>query len=101
MLSFGGTAIDLPSWLQFVLTMIGGWVAGVGTLGIVLWRRMVDLEQRVLSKLQSIEQTVYGRREAPGGLVAQMTNAEHGIDRIEKLLVRLCEHLKIPHGSGL
>ena len=91
-------AITLPSWAQFVLTLAGGWLAGVGSAVVAFWRRLVTFEKRVDGRLQAIEQTIYGRRGEAGGLVADVAHTDRGVARIEKLLVRICAKLGIEDG---
>lgn len=47
--------MNLPSWLQFTLSIVGGWAAGAATVQLVMGRR-----------LQKIEQTMYGTEAEPG-----------------------------------
>jgi hypothetical protein len=88
---------SLPVWLQFALTAVGGWVMGAGSVFVGLWRKIVALEKAIEIRLHGIEQTLYGPTgAAERGLVQQVRHADDGIARIEKVLVKICEHLDIP-----
>lgn len=87
--------MELPGWLQFWLTLAGGWMLGLGTAWLAVFRRF----GRVESRLQRVEQTVYGTRDNPqDGLVAKQAHNGDGIARVEKLLIRICQKLNIPDG---
>ncbi|HEX7828657.1 MAG TPA: hypothetical protein VF787_03340 [Thermoanaerobaculia bacterium] len=88
--------MELPSWLQFVLTLAGGWLTGVGTMVIAFWKRISRFEALIAGRVQKIEQTVYGPREDPSsGLVAKQAASTNGISRVEKILIRIAEKLEI------
>lgn len=91
--------LNLPSWVQFTLTLAGGWLTGVATMVIAFWKRIGNFERLLAGRMQKVEQTVYGPREDPGtGLVAKVTTASNGVGRIERLLVKICQKLGIEDG---
>lgn len=91
--------MELPSWVQFVLTLAGGWLTGVGTMVVAFWRRINAFEGRIGERLQKVEQTVYGPREDPNtGLVSKMAHSADGMTRVERLLVKICNKLGIEDG---
>lgn len=91
--------LNLPSWVQFTLTLAGGWLTGIATMVVAFWKRITSFEKGVGIRVQKVEQTVYGPREDPSsGLVAKMAHADNGVTRMERLLVKICQKLGIEDG---
>lgn len=84
---------ELPTWVQFLLTVAGSWIAGVGTAWLSVWRRVDRHETR----LQALEQTVYGRR-GEDGIVHKVNHIDDGIDLIKRAVARICQKLDIEDG---
>lgn len=84
---------DLPSGMQFALTVVGGWLAGVASAVFAFWRWSI----RLVSRVQALEQTIYGKRGEPG-LVHKVNGVNETLEEIKRLLVKLCQKAGIEDG---
>lgn len=101
--------MDLPSWIQFALTLAGGFVMGLATAWIAAFRRLNRQEgqlaaiettlkiadlPRLENRMQGTEQSLYGRR-GEIGIVQRMDHVDNGIEKINLLLREIATKLGI------
>lgn len=80
---------QLPAWLEFILTLFGGWMLGVLSAIWYFLQRLVKVEQAVALMDQTLGD---GNRI---GLVQKVNKIDEAQDRMTKLLVRIATTLKI------
>lgn len=80
---------QLPAWLEFILTLFGGWMLGVLSAIWYFIQRLVKVEQAVALMDQMLGD---GNR---AGLVHKVNKIDEAQDRMTKLLVRIATTLKI------
>lgn len=101
--------MDLPTWVQFFLTLAGGFVLGLATAWVAAFRRLNTQEgklagirtalevadlPRLGERMQSVEETVFGRRGGVG-LVHRVDDGHNGIEWMKRALQRIADKLEI------
>lgn len=101
--------MSLPTWLQFFLTLAGGFILGLATAYVAVFRRLnrqeaevrdtarrlADAElPRMEQRLQSTERTLYGRR-GEVGLAQRFDAMESGIEQVKRILSRIADKLEV------
>lgn len=90
--------MNLPHWLEFGLTLVGGWMGGMATMAVMLsrWIRKIEMDghatQAVLSQRISTLETLIGLDGDEGvrGELERLVKSEHRrYNRLTQGLLRL------------
>lgn len=79
----------LPAWLEFILTLFGGWMLGVLSAIWYFLQRMTTLERKV----DLMDQTLGDGNRA--GMIKDVRDIKDDQGKMTRLLVRIATTLKI------